>query len=422
MRELESNSTLKLYVVGVNYKKADTATRGMFSIALANQKQLIENAVSKGMKNLLLVSTCNRTEIIGFAEHPFKLIELLSNHWQSGTVKEFAKVAYVYKSSEAVSHLFRLVTGLDSQILGDYEIVGQMKAAFKLSKSLGAIDTYLDKLFSHLMKASKKVKNDTDLSSGTTSVSYASIQFLLDEYKSLEEKTVLLYGLGEIGKNTYKHLLEYALPKRVIVTNRSDKKLQNLIAEKPPHVEIAGIENLKNQVTQADIVIVATGAHHPTLEEIHIPHRKELIILDLTVPSNVAPEIKALKNVRIIDLDQLSKITNATFEHRQDEIPKAEKIIADVESEFFEWLDGRKFSPAIKTLKDSLESIRKNELDIHLNKNDTFTGEDLEKITAQLMQKVVRQFAKKMNPNTIDANQTLDTIYRVFNNEKVSAE
>ena len=161
----------RFYVVGISYKKADAATRGLFSISPDNQQDLIKEAVRRGMEGVVVVSTCNRTEIIGFAEHPFKLIELLSAFWHRGTVKEFAEVAYVYKSSEAVDHLFRLTAGLESQILGDYEIVGQLKQAFQLSKSLGGINTHLDKLFSFLMQASKRVKNETRLSSGTTSVS-----------------------------------------------------------------------------------------------------------------------------------------------------------------------------------------------------------------------------------------------------------
>lgn len=420
MSTSELNSPLKLYVVGVNYKKADTATRGMFSISSTSQKELIKHAVSKGMDGLLLVSTCNRTEIIGFAEHPFKLIELLSNHWQNGTIKEFGSIAYVYKSSEAVNHLFRLVSGLDSQILGDYEIVGQLKTAFQMSKSFGGINTYLDKLFSHLMKASKRVKNETDLSSGTTSVSYASVQFLLQEYGSLDDKTVLLYGLGEIGKNTYKHLLEYALPQKIIVVNRSREKLENLMAAKPQHIEITGIDNLDGQISFADIMIVATGSNHPTVEGRNIPADKELLILDLSVPSNVANEVKALKNIRVIDLDHLSKITNATLNHRRQEIPKAEEIIAVVESEFYEWLDIRKFSPAINALKESLETIRKNEINIHMRKHEHFTSGDLDKITSRLMQKVVRKFAKHIRANTLDANQTLDLMCRIFEIEKIT--
>ena len=418
MSPTEFNSPQKLYIAGINYKKADTTTRGKFSISAVHQEELIRNAVNRGVDGLLLVSTCNRTEIIGFAEHPFKLIELLSNYWQEGTVKEFAEVAYVYKGAAAVDHLFRLVSGLDSQILGDYEIVGQLKKAFQLSKSLGGINTYLDKLFSHLMHASKRVKNETDLSSGTTSVSYAAVQFLLQEHTTLTDKTVLLYGLGEIGKNTYKHLLEYALPKKIVVANRSQEKLKELIAGKPPHVEVCKIANLHNQINETDIMIVATGADHPTVAREDIPEGKELMILDLSMPSNVAAAVKQLDTVRVVDVDRLSKITNATFDHRKDEIPKAEAIIAEVSGDFFAWLDNRKFAPAINTLRESLEEIRLNELNQHIRRHDQFSSEDLDKITAQLMQKVVRQFAKHMKPNSLDANQTLDLIYRIFADEK----
>jgi len=414
----QQSGTLKLYVAGVNYKKADTTTRSLFSISAEGQSALIEDAVAKGMKALLVISTCNRTEIIGFAEHPFQLIELLSNYWQNGTVKEFSKVAYVYKSSEAVNHLFRLVSGLDSQILGDYEIVGQLKRAFQLSKSLGGINTFFDKLFSFLMHASKLIKNETQLSSGTTSVSYAAVQYMVNAVGDLSDKTILVYGLGEIGKNTYKHLVEYTAPKKILIANRSQDKLEKLMVEKPKNVEVYYIDNLVKRLVDVDFMIVATGADHPTVKLKDIPKDKELLILDLSMPSNVAQDVKELSKVTLVDLDYLSKITDATLHLRQDEIPKAESLIKEVEKEFYEWLDQRKFSPAIKALKKSLDVIRRNEMNMHDGKKDCFSYSDLDEVADHLMQKVVRQFAKHIRANSFEANQTIDLITRIFEIDK----
>ena len=134
-----------LYNIGVSYKKADATIRGKFSISKENQVELLKEAKLKGMDGIFVLSTCNRTEITGFAEHPFQLISMLCKY-SNGAVEEFAEVSNVYKNKEAINHLFRMGTGLDSQILGDYEIVGQLRQAFKLAKEVGTTNAYFERL------------------------------------------------------------------------------------------------------------------------------------------------------------------------------------------------------------------------------------------------------------------------------------
>ena len=165
---------VNLYNIGVSYKKADAHIRGKFSLSKENQINLLKEAKEQGVDGIFVLSTCNRTEITGFAEHPFQLIQLLCKY-SNGTVEEFAQVSNVYKNQEAISHLFRMGTGLDSQILGDYEIVGQLRQAFKHAKIHKTTNAYFERLLNNVMQASKRVKNETKLSSGTTSVSYAAV-------------------------------------------------------------------------------------------------------------------------------------------------------------------------------------------------------------------------------------------------------
>ena len=148
----------KLYNVGINYKKADVKVRGTFSISKKNQLLLLEDAKKNGLKGIFVVSTCNRTEITGFAKHPFELISYIIKY-SNGNLEEFIKVSNVYKNKAAVNHLFNIGTGLDSQILGDYEIVGQLKESFKQAKKIGTTNAYLERLTNLVLQASKKVKN-----------------------------------------------------------------------------------------------------------------------------------------------------------------------------------------------------------------------------------------------------------------------
>ena len=141
MQSNTSNNTTTFYAIGLSYKKADADIRGKFSLDASKKEQLLLQAKAEGISNLIVTSTCNRTELYGFAEHPFQLIKHLCEVTK-GTIKEFQKVAYVYKSNEAIAHMFKMGTGLDSQILGDFEIISQLKSSFTLSKKFGLVDAF----------------------------------------------------------------------------------------------------------------------------------------------------------------------------------------------------------------------------------------------------------------------------------------
>ena len=184
---MENNTFAKhptFYAIGLSYKKADAEMRGKFSLDEQAKTNLLHQAKEEGIDNLIVTSTCNLTEIYGFAQHPFQLIKLLCENSQ-GTVEDFQKVAFVYKNSEAISHMFRVGTGLDSQILGDFEIISQLKNAFVKSKELELANAFLERLVNAVIQASKKIKNETEISSGATSVSFASVQYI---FKNIEDK------------------------------------------------------------------------------------------------------------------------------------------------------------------------------------------------------------------------------------------
>ena len=191
------------YAVGLSYKKADAEIRGSFSLDTKAKTQVLEQAQREGIESLIVTSTCNRTEIYGFAEHPFQLIKLICQ-FSNGTVEDFQKVGYVYKNQEAVNHLFRVGTGLDSQILGDFEIISQIKAGFNESKAMKLVNTYMDRLINAVIQASKKIKTDTEISSGATSVSFASVRYIFENVENISSKKSTIYS---------SNLLFHQLPK-----------------------------------------------------------------------------------------------------------------------------------------------------------------------------------------------------------------
>ena len=401
-----------LYNIGVSYKKADAHTRGRYSLSKENQIKLLKEAKEIGFEGIFILSTCNRTEITGFAEHPYQLIQLLCKY-SDGNVEEFARISNVYKGNEAVNQLFRIGTGLESQILGDYEIVGQLKLAFKLAKKYNTINAHLERLINLVLQASKKVKNTTQLSSGTTSVSYAAVQYIIQNIPSYNSKNILVFGLGKMGKHTCKNLAEYTKNKAVCLINRTEEKAISFVKE---HTSIrnSSIENLTQEIANSDILIVSTGSDTPTVTKDHLSSDKEILILDLSMPENVDTSVSEFENVSLVNVDELSKITLETLSTRQKEVPKAEEIIEVHKEEFNDWLNNRKLVPAINALKESLEAIQKDEINFHKKKIKNFDENHAEILTNRFIQKITTQFVKHLKEEETSVNDSIQIMSKVF--------
>ena len=400
------------YNIGVSYKKADAETRGKFSVSKENQTALLNSAKEKGITSIFIISTCNRTEIFGFANRPCLLIELLCD-FSEGTVKEFNEICSINRDQEAISHLFRIGTGLESQILGDYEIVGQLRQSFKLAKQLKTTNSYIERLVNCVLQASKRVKNDTKLSSGTTSVSYAAVQYIIKNLPDYNSKNILVFGLGKMGKHTCKNLAEYTQNKQVCLINRTEEKAIQFVKE---HASIrkSEIENLNKEVSNADVLIVSTGANKPTITKEHIANNKEILILDLSMPENVAKEVADFKGVSLVNVDELSKITDETLAVRQQEIPFAKQIIETHKEEFNSWLNHRRFTPAIAALKESLEIIKNDEINFQKKKIINFDENQAEILTSRFIQKITTQFVKHLKDEETSVSESIEVIQKVF--------
>ena len=412
------NLQLKFYNVGLSYKKADINVRGVFNITKEDQELLLKEAKENGIEGLFVVSTCNRTEITGFAKHPFELISLLVKY-SKGNLEDFINVSNVYKNKAAVNHLFNVGAGLDSQILGDYEIVGQLKNSFIQAKKMGVTNTYLERLMNLVLQASKDVKNNTKLSSGTTSVSYVAIQYIIDNIPNYNEKKILNFGLGDIGKNTCKNILEYTNNKNVTLINRTEDKALKF-KKLHPEITVKNISELSQEINDTDILIVSTGANFPTITKEHIKEGKELLILDLSMPENVDISLNKTEGITLVNVDELSKITDKTIEIRKQEIPIAEGIIEQYKNEFNDWISYRKFVPAVNALKESLQTIQSHEIDFHRKKINNFNEEHAEIITSHMIQKITTQFVKHLKDDETSVDQSIEVISKIFNLKELS--
>ena len=399
------------YCIGLSYEKANAEVRGRFSLTESARVDLLKEAAADGIEELMVISTCNRTEIYGFAAHPFQIITLLCKH-STATIEEFEKVASIYKNNDAIDHIFRVGTGLDSQILGDFEIIGQLKKSASQSKKLNLLKTFLDRLTNNVITASKRVKTETEICSGATSVSFASVQYILNNVQQISDKNILLFGTGKIGRNTCDNLVKHTHNKHITLVNRTkDKALE--VAGKFD-VTVADFTNLESEIKKADVLIVATGAPIPTVTKAILSNDKPLLVLDLSIPKNVSNDIEDLENVSLVHLDDLSKITDDTLKNRTAQIPLAEEIIDEIKKEFKAWLETRKFAPTIKALKLRLEEIKLEEIDFQRKKITDFNEQQAQLLSDRIVQKITKQFANHLKDNDSDSDESIALISKVF--------
>ncbi|WAC01169.1 glutamyl-tRNA reductase [Lacinutrix neustonica] len=411
MQQYHISRNTSFYAIGLSYKKADAEIRGHFSLTEDSKINLLNQAKTNGIESIIVTSTCNRTEIFGFAEHPFQLIQLLCEN-TNGTVEEFQKVAYVYKNKEAISHMFRVGSGLDSQILGDFEIISQLKTSARISKKQGLLNPFIERLINAVIQASKRIKTETNISSGATSVSFASVQYIMKRFENVSEKSILLFGTGKIGRNTCENLVKHTKNEHITLINRTKGKAEAIAGKF--NLIVKDYANLQEEINASDILIVATGAQNPTIDKHIIQTKKELLILDLSIPKNVNDNVTELSNVTLIHLDDLSQITDETLENRKQHIPLAESIIDEVKTEFNSWLETGKFAPTIKALKSKLQDFKNAELDTQRKKIAGFNEEQAELISNKLIQKITNHFAHHLKDDAFSTNESPELIQKVF--------
>jgi glutamyl-tRNA reductase len=391
-------NTIQYCVVGLSYKNADQSTRGNFSLDKFQTEQLLAQAKADGLNELMVISTCNRTELMGIVDDPQILIDYLCA-FSGGDRSLFLEIGFVLTDRDAINHVFRVGCGLESQIVGDFEIIGQLKKTFFNSKKQQMVNGFSERLVNAVIQSSKRIKTETLLSSGATSVSFASVHYILEHVKAVSQKNILLFGTGKIGRNTCENLIKHTQNDHIVLVNRSEESAQRVAGKF--NLVVKPISGLKTEIAHSDILIVATGAHDITVDTSMVSRDKPLLILDLSVPSNVDPKLNDLENITLVNLDELSQLTNDTLKKREQFIPKANAILNEVESEFLKWVDQRKFAPTLKALKQKL-----------LNGQQMEQGEVPE--FSQIVYRLTGKVASYLKENPSKADQTMELLQYVY--------
>ena len=391
-------NTIQYCVVGLSYKNADLTTRGSFSLNKMQIEHILAQAKADGLEELMVISTCNRTELMGIVDDPKIFIDYLCT-FSGGDVSLFLEKGYVLSDRKALNHVFRVGCGLESQIIGDFEIIGQLKKSFQNSKDQQMVNGFSERLVNAVIQASKRIKTETELSTGATSVSFASVHYILQHVKEVSEKNILLFGTGKIGRNTCENLIKQTHNDKITLVNRSIESALRVAGKF--NLVVKNISDLKTEINSSDIMIVATGAQDLTVDASLVTNDKPLLILDLSVPSNVDPILSDQKNITLVNLDELSQLTNLTLKKRRQFIPQANQILHQVEAEFLQWVDHRKFAPTLKALKQKLLDGQQKEMG------------DVQEFS-QIVYRLTGKIASYLKENPSKADQTMALLQHVY--------
>ena len=341
-------------IAGINYRKSDVIVRGKFSLTTEQCEQLLKEVIRKHIPGAFVLSTCNRTEIYGLSSSPQELIELLCLHTQ-GRIKDFIEHGYTHRGLDAVEHLFKMAAGIDSQIIGDHEILSQLKAAVKFAKQHNCINNFLERLINFSIESSKRIKTETKLSSGTVSVSYAAIEIIKERIPNITGKKILLVGTGKIGNNIAGNIKTYLPDCSLGFCNRTDEKASALAAK--CNAEFIPFDNLPATADDAEVVIVSTSSETYTVLSSFFTKEKPRLILDLSIPQNVDPAVKSSAGIELMNVDEISAILNKTIDKRKEELPKAIQIINETIEELKEWYALQVHNPVLRKMKTHLNEL-----------------------------------------------------------------
>lgn len=375
-------------LVGVNHWEASIEVRERFSLSDFQKEELIDGATREGIESLFVISTCNRTEILAQDASPQELIRLLVTY-SDASLDEFHTYGFEKEGKKAVEHLFNVTVGLDSQILGDLQIVKQVKEGYELAAGKNAVSGELHRLMQHIFRAHKQSRNETSLGEGAATTAYAAVQFAKKTFDTLKDKNILLVGTGKIGKVTCKNLVSLGTRKVTLINRTRDRA--EFVADRF-NLDVAAMDALPAQINQADLVIVATGAETPVVTMEHmqpsIDHPKFKVLLDLSVPRNIDPEIGKLDFVDLANMDFLSDVTDEAYRKREENIPLVKKIVDDELTDYQNWLSKQKVVPTIKALTHKFDVIRDEEFEFFKNKISDTDRDKVENLTRRIVNKI----------------------------------
>ncbi len=354
-------------VLGMNHTTASVDKRDHLLFAQDERSEVIERySEITQVKEVILISTCNRTEVYLILDcDPNKCYEQLLSLWLNLKKLDkgiFEPCFYFFAHDKAIEHLFRVSCSLDSLIVGEVQILGQIKQAYHYSKSLKTTDLYLNRLFQEAIKLGKRVRAETGISKGAVSISYAAVELLRKKIPQLKSSRVGIIGTGKMGELSVKNLIEQGV-NSIHFINRTFERAEKMAADYNGHAW--PLSDLSNAIKHLDILISSVAVNEPIITADNfgnVAPDKELVIVDIAAPRNVSPDVNDINNVVVYDIDDLKLIVDENLSKRSTEIKQVEVIIAEELEIFFAWYSAQEIVPVLKAMRLHIQDIAHREL------------------------------------------------------------
>ncbi|MBQ4900583.1 glutamyl-tRNA reductase [Paenibacillus sp. Marseille-P2973] len=388
---------MHIVVVGLNYRTAPVEVRERFSFAEKDMPQALQELLrTKSVLEGVIIATCNRTEIYVVVDRLHMcgyFIRSFMEKWFGISREEFTKHLYMYEDEQAIRHLFRVACGLDSMVLGETQILGQVRSAFLLSQSEKATGTWFNMLFKQAVTLSKRAHSETAIGESAVSVSYAAVELGKRVFGSFSGKRVLILGAGKMSELTAKHL-SGAGAEEVIVANRTFARAQELASKFSGTP--CSMQEAMQRLEEVDILISSTGAEGYVITSAQVAQSmkqrpdRPLFMIDIAVPRDIDPAISELQNVFLYDIDDLEGIVESNMEMRRGEALKIEDMIEEEISSFANWLQTLGVKPVIRALQEKSSSIHESTLESLFNKLPEL-DERQRKVIRRLTKSIINQ-------------------------------
>ena len=411
---------MQLFTFGINHQTAPLAVREQMAFNVESMEPALHNLVEQGAaKEATILSTCNRTEVYCSTQAPEKIVAWLANYHQM-EARDIEPYLYTLPREQAVKHAFRVASGLDSMVLGEPQILGQMKQAVRYAEQAGTLGFLLHKLFQRTFSVAKDVRTQTEIGANLISMAAAAVRLAERIFPSISEQNVLFIGAGEMIELNAVHFAART-PKCITVANRTLERAQ--VLARRINGNAITLNELPEQLAHHDIIVTCTASPLPILGkgmvERALKQRKHrpLFIVDLAVPRDVEEEVSELDDVFLYTVDDLAEVVRDGLDARQGAVREAEVIIDSSVANFIHWMESREVVPTIRALRDNAERHRRHEMEKALRL--LAKGEDAAAVLESLSNGLTNKFlhAPTHTLNQVQAAERdafLDMVHRIY--------
>jgi glutamyl-tRNA reductase len=413
-------------MMGLNFKTAPVEIREVLAVPSGAIGAALERLGALAISEGVLLSTCNRTEVYVIGENVEQMYQEMTDFLADlGRIEDTGRIVphlYRHHGMAAVDHLFRVSCGLDSMVIGETQILGQVRDAYRESNDAGIVGKVLHQLFEQAIAVGKRAQTETRIGQNAVSVSYAAVELAKKVFRSLDGRRCMAIGAGETAKLTVKHLQSSGV-KDIVIANRTIERAEKL-------ADLIGgtavpMSDVPGYLQSVDVVISSTGAPGYVLtrsqvaEAVRLRRGRPIFLFDIAVPRDIDPAIAQLEGAFVYDIDDLQAVVNANLQERAEEAKRAERIIAEEMDKFRSWLASQEVIPTIRMLRDKVEFLRQQEVARALNRLPDLTDREravVEAMTVSLVNKILNSPTQHLKGMAGEgaADEAIATVVRLF--------